>query len=217
MRLLAFIELVDEDLRFDRRADWKAAQMADLLSSTRRDYTDELDSLIRGKEVSIVFPSTFMPGIDRIRESETVITVDGATNWLVKKGIEPDIVVTDLDGITVFPKNSIYVVLLHGDNFSNLYKIQYMEKAVLSVQVFPKGRPKFIGGFTDGDRAVALAVRFGAKRVRLLNFDTSEISPLSKPEGYPLIIKKKLAKMRWAEIAVELLESCRDTEILKIV
>ena len=208
MKLLHFIELVAEDLRFNRAKDWKAAQLAELLLSTRGDYRDELTDRISGKDVGIVFPSAVMPDPEELEEFDTVIAVDGATNWFAEKGLEPDVVVTDLDGITSFPKNPIYVVLLHGDNLAYIEKIYRMEKVVFSTQVFPKGKLILTGGFTDGDRAVALSTRLGAKSVNLLNFDTSVIGQYSKPPGYPLLIDRKFKKLKWAARALEFIASC---------
>ena len=208
MRLLHFIDLVAEDLRFSRVKDWKAAQLAELLSSTRDDYRDELANRISGKDVGIVFPTVTMPNPKELEGFDTVIAVDGATNWFVEKGLEPDVVVTDLDGVTTFPKTPIYVVLLHGDNLAYIEKIYRMEKVVFSTQVFPKGKLILTGGFTDGDRAVALSIRLGAKTVKLLNFDTSAIGQYSKPLGYPLLMDRKVNKLKWAERALEFVTSC---------
>ena len=208
MKLLHLIDLVAEDLRFNRAKDWKAAQLAELLSSTREDYRGELTDRISGKDVGIVFPSAVMPYPEELEELDTVIAVDGATNWFAEKGLEPDVVVTDLDGITSFPKNPIYVVLLHGDNLAYIEKIYRMEKVVFSAQVFPKGKLILTGGFTDGDRAVSLSIRLGARSVKLLNFDTSAIGQYSKPPGYPLLADRKFNKLKWAERALELVTSC---------
>lgn len=208
MKLLHFIDLVAEDLRFNRARDWKAAQLAELITSTREDYRDELANRITGKDVGIVFPSAVMPDPEGLEEFDTVIAVDGATNWFVEKGLEPDVVVTDLDGVTTFPKKPIYVVLLHGDNLAYIEKIYRMEKVVFSTQAFPKGKLILTGGFTDGDRAVALSIRLGAKSVRLLNFDTGAIGLYSKPPGYPLLVTRKLNKLKWAERALEFVTSC---------
>ena len=208
MKLLHFIELVAEDLRFNRAKDWKAAQLAELLSSTREDFRYELADMISGKDVGIVFPSVVMPNPEELEDFDTVIAVDGATNWFVEKGREPDVVVTDLDGITSFPKNPIYVVLLHGDNLAYIEKIYRMEKVVFSTQVFPKGKLILTGGFTDGDRAIALTIRLGAKSLKLLNFDTSAIGQYSKPPGYPLLVVRKFNKLKWAERALEFVALC---------
>ncbi|MGC9105831.1 MAG: 6-hydroxymethylpterin diphosphokinase MptE-like protein [Thermoprotei archaeon] len=204
MKLLHLIELVREDLRYDPRRDWRASEIAQEMAKGFGEWEQELHNLIRDKRIAILFPGRVMPRTMNLSD-ETLISVDGATAWLVRKGIVPQVVVTDLDGLEVIPKEPVYVVLLHGDNLKYLYKVYEMEKVVFATQVFPKGSLLFTGGFTDGDRALALAMKYGAREVKLLNFDVSEVGEYSKPSDYPLLLKEKMRKLAWAERIVDFL------------
>ncbi|MCQ4406929.1 MAG: 6-hydroxymethylpterin diphosphokinase MptE-like protein [Sulfolobaceae archaeon] len=175
-----------------------------MMARTRASYLDELTERIRGKDVKVVFPASRMPNTSDLKDG-TLIAVDGAANWFYENGLVPDVVVTDLDGLEVFPKEPIYVVLLHGDNLSKLYKVYSMDKVVFSTQVFPSGDLLFTGGFTDGDRAVALAYRLGARSVRLMNFDAEGIGKYSKPKSYPLLSTTKMRKLKWAQRMLEMM------------
>jgi uncharacterized Rossmann fold enzyme len=204
MKLLHLVELVREDLRYDPKKDWRASEIAQVIAKGFGEWERELDVLIRDRKVAILFPSREMPDtLDP--DDQTLISVDGATNWLVKKGVVPHVVVTDLDGLEVIPKEPVYVVLLHGDNLKHLYKVYEMKRVVLATQVFPKGGLLFTGGFTDGDRALALAIKYGAREVKLLNFDITEVGEYSKPSNYPLLLKDKMRKLAWAERIVNFL------------
>ncbi|MDT7875254.1 MAG: 6-hydroxymethylpterin diphosphokinase MptE-like protein [Sulfolobaceae archaeon] len=125
------------------------------------------------------------PNLENVKEidADTIISADGATNYLVQIGIEPDIIVTDLDGITRFPKNSIYVVLAHGDNIHLLPKVKEMRRVIGTCQVMPFGKLKLFGGFTDGDRGVVLAKYFNADKITLegMDFDSGIVGKYSKP------------------------------------
>jgi uncharacterized Rossmann fold enzyme len=141
----------------------------------------DLLNIINGKEVAVVGAGPTLEKIDEIHE-KIIISADGATNYLVSKGIIPDIIVTDLDGIDTFP-NAIYVVHAHGNNINLLYKVYNMQKVIGTGQVFPFGKINLFGGFTDGDRAVIIAKKFGASNIILygMDFDSNLIGKFSKP------------------------------------
>ncbi|BFH73607.1 DUF115 domain-containing protein [Sulfurisphaera javensis] len=145
------------------------------------DLVEELN-IIRNKKVAIIGAG---PNIEEINElnEDIIISADGATNYLFEKGISPDIVITDLDGINVYPRDSIYVVHAHGNNIDKLYKINYMSKVIGSVQVYPFGKLHLFGGFTDGDRAVIIALLFDAKEIHLygMDFTSGIVGRYSKP------------------------------------
>ena len=138
--------------------------------------------IIRGKKVAIVGAGPTLEYIKDI-EADVIISADGATNYLYGIGITPDIVVTDLDGINVYPQDSIYVVHAHGDNIDKLDKVNNMKKIIGTCQVYPFGKLHLFGGFTDGDRGVVLAKVFGAKEIKLygMDFDSNYIGRYSKP------------------------------------
>ncbi len=179
MRWISFYTKIREWLRFSYSKDYYSASLLNQMITD--DYTYLLDE-IKGKKVAIVGAG---PSLAKIREidADIIISADGATNYLVSKGIIPDIIVTDLDGIEVFPDKSVYVVLAHGDNIAKLGKVKKMKYVIGTCQVMPFGRLKLFGGFTDGDRAVVLAKKFGSVKILLyaMDFDSDYIGKFSKP------------------------------------
>ncbi|AAY80301.1 6-hydroxymethylpterin diphosphokinase MptE-like protein [Sulfolobus acidocaldarius] len=186
---------------FSERDDYVSASILNIMINSD-DYIEELNSLIRGRKVAVVGAGPNLEEVTEIEE-DVIISADGATNYLVSKGITPDIVVTDLDGITVFP-DSLYVVLAHGDNIKLLYKAKRMKRLIGTCQVMPFGRLRLFGGFTDGDRAVVLAKLFNAKSVTLygMDFDSGIVGKYSKPyyknNIYSSWVKQKKLKIaKW--------------------
>jgi uncharacterized Rossmann fold enzyme len=183
---LNFYSQIRKQLGFREEEDYYSAVLLDqLLANNYEDYTEELRNLIRGKTVAVVGAGPNLEQVEYLNE-DVIISSDGATNYLVSKGIKPDVIVTDLDGISVYPKNSIYVVLAHGNNTEYLVsKFPFISgrKLIGTCQVFPFGRLKLFGGFTDGDRAVVLASLFQAKAIRLygMDFDSGVVGKYSKP------------------------------------
>jgi len=138
--------------------------------------------IIKGKKVAVIGAG---PSLEQIKEidADVIISADGATNYLYRIGIIPDIVVTDLDGINVFPQEPIYVIHAHGNNIGKLDKVNNMKKIIGTCQVYPFGKLHLFGGFTDGDRGVVIAKIFGAKEIKLygMDFDSNYIGKYSKP------------------------------------
>ena len=191
---------------FDEASDFYSAKLLDLLLHDVKDYTEELSQIIKGKSVAVIGAGPNLEEVKKVDE-EVIISADGATNYLVYREIIPDIIVTDLDGITVFPKDSIYVVLAHGNNVELIKEkvpILKSRKIIGTTQVFPFGRLKLFGGFTDGDRAVVLASIFGARKVSLygMDFDSGLVGKYSKPyyeKSLPAswLKKNKLKIAKW--------------------
>jgi len=181
-------------LGIDTSRDEKAT---DILSSIIGDkYIDPvfLEDIIHDRNV-IVFgagPSLVMDviAVDWIikrigRRDVVLITADGATKALIEHGLNPDIVVTDLDGYIEYIleaglKGSIIVIHGHGDNID---KINSLTPVLLSnnvkihgtTQVKPRWNVFNYGGFTDGDRAVYLALNFKPRRIILAGMDLGYI------------------------------------------
>lgn len=123
-------------------------------------------------------------------EDYTLIAADGATKALVEESIIPDIIVTDLDGDmdSIAESNklgSILYVHAHGDNLDKLKEfIDRLDKVVPTCQCKSFGKLENFGGFTDGDRAVHIAVySLGAKKIILAGMDFGTIiTNYSRPE-----------------------------------
>jgi uncharacterized Rossmann fold enzyme len=179
MKWISFYSKIREWLRFSYAKDYYSASLLNQLIV--EDYTYLLEE-IKGKEVAVIGAGPSLTSIKEI-DADIIISADGATNYLFKKGIIPDIVVTDLDGIEIFPEKSVYVVLAHGDNIDKIQKVKKMKYMIGTCQVMPFGRLKMFGGFTDGDRAVILAKIYGAEKILLyaMDFDSNYIGKFSKP------------------------------------
>jgi len=165
----------------------------DILSSIIGDkYVDPdiLEDLIHDRNV-IVFGAgpSLIPDVLAVewvinhigRRGIVLITADGATKALVEHGLNPDIVVTDLDGYIDYIleaglKGSIIVIHGHGDNIDCINSLtpvflNHNVKIHGTTQVKPRWNIFNYGGFTDGDRALFLALNFKPRRVILAGMD----------------------------------------------
>ena len=148
-----------------------------------------------------------------IHKAAVLIAADGATTALLKSGIIPDIISTDLDGkiddIKEANKNgSTIIIHAHGDNIKALkiFVQQFTPPIYGTTQVKPVARVHNVGGFTDGDRPVFTAEKFGASKIILtgMNFGI-KIGKYSKPNlnnhttASPLKRKKLLIAQKLLE------------------
>ena len=133
------------------------------------------------------------------------IAADGATTTLLKHGIVPDIIVSDLDGnlddiMDANRGGSIVVVHAHGDNMDAVRAtVPKLTGIIATTQSAPLFNVHNFGGFSDGDRCVFLACEFGAGRITLLGFDLDDVnvSPMKKN------------KLKWARrLLRELADKC---------
>ncbi|MEM4389706.1 MAG: 6-hydroxymethylpterin diphosphokinase MptE-like protein [Candidatus Micrarchaeia archaeon] len=148
---------------------------------------DALARLVRGRKGWLAFLRG-KPAIvfGNARKNKTalvhpcaVIAADGASEMLLKEGIVPDVVCTDLDGRMeaireAGEKGAVIVIHAHGDNISKLEDAVRMLrgcKLIGTTQVEPKGRVYNFGGFTDGDRCIFLARAFGASPIGFVGID----------------------------------------------
>ena len=112
----------------------------------------------------------------------TLIAADGANSALIEEDIFPDIIVTDLDSkmediIKSNQKKSILFVHAHGDNIDKLEKfLPELKNIVPTCQCESFGNLYNFGGFTDGDRAVHIAVyALKMKKIILAGMDYGNI------------------------------------------
>jgi 2-amino-4-hydroxy-6-hydroxymethyldihydropteridine diphosphokinase len=132
------------------------------------------------------------------------LAADGAAAVLLDLGILPAIVVTDLDG--PFPAiqkanqmGSIVVVHAHGDNLDALQRyVPRLDRIIGTVQCLPPPGLYNFGGFTDGDRAIFLAIELGAREIVLkgFDFDDNSVTPRKKKK---LVWAKRLIDMALLE------------------
>ncbi len=196
-----------------------------------RDALDKVKGMISGNCV-IVYGCG--PSLERnVKEIKRVgldktcvnVAVDGATSALLKEGIKPGLIVTDLDGkiediLSANLEGSIVVVHAHGDNITSLEKVKEFHGPVLgTTQTEPIGKIYNFFGFTDGDRAAFLSEAMGAHTILLAGFDLGEkVGRFSKPtytcDVYATTVKRK--KLKYAKKLLEWLAKNTDAVIVNI-
>ncbi len=206
--------LVLEDMGFDRTKDERSAYMLSGMIEIKAMKKDEvakikdLQKAIKGKDVLVCGKApTLADEIGNVDfKKYVIIAADGAASVLMKKGITPDIIVTDLDGnmddeARANELGAIMVVHAHGDNMDALKEeVPGLKKVIGTTQSKPLKNVYNFGGFTDGDRAVFLAKEFGARSITLIGFDF-------KDENVTPMKKKKLV---WAERLINMVMGERD-------
>jgi hypothetical protein len=190
------------DFHFDPEKDLQAAMVLSKLVETRRipNFRTIVDKL--GKHVSICGASSSLEKeISNLSGDETIISAGSATSRLMRKGIMPDIVVTDLDGeveyqVEASSNGALLFVHAHGDNIPALHEIlpKLTGPIVPTVQCQPFGVVYNFGGFTDGDRCYVMSRHFGVEDIRFIGWNTDNAF---NEEGKDLRMKRK--KLMWAD------------------
>lgn len=218
---------------FDAEKDEKAAEKLNALLENKgvENALEKLASLFKGK-CAIVYGCG--PSLERnIKEIKRVglertclnVAADGATTALLREGITPNLIVTDLDGrfediLYASSRGSIVAVHAHGDNIHLLEKVSFLEGPVIgTTQVKPVGCLRNFFGFTDGDRSVFISEAMGSHTILLAGFDLgSRVSRFSKPEykndAFASPLKKK--KLKYAKLLLEWLAQNTDALIVNI-
>lgn len=197
-----------DDFGFSRRRDEEAGQLLYDLLKGRSSQLSLARAMVSGRRAIVCGNAPCLDEELRARmeqgelrqQSEAISAADGATEVLLKRGIVPDIVVTDLDG--PFPAiqkanqiGSILAVHAHGDNLDALSRyVPQLKNIIGTVQCRPLPGLHNFGGFTDGDRAVFLARELGASGIDLLGFDFEDNS----------VTFRKKKKLVWAKRLVAL-------------
>ena len=191
-----------EDFDFSRVRDEEAAfLLSELLKDKKGDMAEAAHRLC-GRAAAICgnAPSLAEELEGLLERDLAFVAADGATAVLLRKGIVPDIVVTDLDGPfdairSASLMGSLIVVHAHGDNLDALQRyVPQLERAVGTVQCQPPEGLYNFGGFTDGDRCVFLARALGAATIKLLGFDFDDRG----------VTPRKQKKLLWAKRLIEL-------------
>ena len=132
-------------------------------------------------------------------EDLNLIVADGALRACLERGLIPEIIVTDLDGymadlIWAFDNGSNIIAHGHGDNIAQFH--QYSKHIIPScvTSTYPSESTECWGGFTDGDRALLMALSLGCKSVELVGFDFTRVGNYSGRYS-----PRKMEKLVWAE------------------
>ncbi len=177
-------------LGYSREGDARASLLGELLACTRGLPWTILEDLIRGaRAVVACAASKLRSEAYTIGLGERIVAADGATALLLEEGLVPSIVVTDLDGpwdalLEAQRRGAVLVVHVHGDNVDEVLEFTARSgKVVFSSQEPLGARCLPLSGFTDGERALEVALRFGARSVRVVGADFEEmiVGGFSKP------------------------------------
>lgn len=226
---LSWYEDLLEDFGFSRQEDEKSAKLLGRLLESYGGLKPE--DIPMQKEV-IVFgagPSikSNIKEIKNLNLSEyTLIAADGATTALLEEGIVPDIIVTDLDGemkdiICANHDGAFLVVHAHGNNMEKVKKfISRLNRVLGTTQSTPLSNVYNFGGFTDGDRALFLAVELGAEYIILAGMDFGKVvTKYSRPdmtESEGEADKVKQLKLKYAKKLVEWVAENEEVTLLNI-
>ena len=228
-----YTEILD-DFGFSRENDEKSAKLLDEILSTEGCLTlDELSEIVAFSDKYIVFGAgpSLKEHIKFLKDNYdlkdyVLVAADGATTALIEEKIVPDIIATDLDGnlddiLLANVRGANAVIHAHGDNIDKIVKMTPFFTNVLgTTQSQPVGNVYNFGGFTDGDRALFLAVALGAREITLAGMDFGEIvTRYSRPniEGETAEaddFKKK--KLRYAEKFTKWIEENEDVRIINL-
>lgn len=188
-----------EYFAFDRCRDEEAALL--LKSLLKRDALPLLEGAIRGREVTVCGNAPCLPQ-ELHRARGTILAADAASLVLVRHGIMPGAIFTDLDGATELYEDLnqngvILVIHAHGDNMPLLryWVPRFSGPLVGTTQARPLEGIYNFGGFTDGDRAAFAAHALGAKSVTIIGFDPDD----------PDVPPAKKGKLIWARRLLRLL------------
>ena len=189
-------EEILKDFGYSRSEDEASARLLKTLMQNADLIDDDEIELL--DDAVVIGPAS--PNLDGII-GKTVVAAGSATECLMKGGIVPDIVVTDLDGdikcqIYASEKGAITFIHAHGDNTDLIreYAKRFTGPVVLTTQSHPDNVIRNYGGFTDGDRAVCMLKALGVRTVELRGFDF--LNPVQK-DGSDRATK--LRKLKWAQ------------------
>lgn len=145
--------------------------------------------------------------LDRVPGGACLWVADGAVVAARDASRLPHVIVTDLDGhpqqcFVAARQGSVAFIHAHGDNEGLLreHGPKFPPRLVAGTcQVAPIAPLLNPGGFTDGDRAVALALVLGAARVRLVGWDWETPGPYSRRSD----VQRKRRKLDWARRLID--------------
>ncbi|MDI1494838.1 MAG: putative Rossmann fold-containing protein [Cenarchaeum symbiont of Oopsacas minuta] len=197
-----------KDFGYSRSDDTNAARILDGIIK-KPISENRIRRLIFGKTVIVIGagPSLGQTILASRRLPVTKIVADSAVKTVLKTGIIPDIVVTDLDGdLASLQKaddlGSLMLVHAHGDNVKTLPIAKKFVNVMATTQGRPVGHVRNYGGFTDGDRCVFLAESFGAEKIILFGMDLGRRIGIHSSTARK-DMQTKMAKLRRAKILLE--------------
>lgn len=223
-----------EDFGFLRENDEKSALLLDEILSSEGCLTlDALSQFVDFSDKYIIFGAgpSLKEHVKFFKENYdlkdyVLVAADGATTALIEEKIAPDIITTDLDGnlddilLANFGGANI-VIHAHGDNIDKIANLTKFFTSVLgTTQSQPIGNLYNFGGFSDGDRALFLAVALNAKEITLAGMDFGEIiTKYSRPNIETSLAKAddfKKKKLYYAEKFTQWIIDNEDVDIVNL-
>ena len=124
-----------EEFDYNEEDDEKSAKLLNSLLKSKQSI-EKLKSRIENRTVFIVGAGPSVSSSIHILkkfQNVTKIVADGATCALIKNNVEPDIIVTDLDGCDEYINNikdEIVIVHAHGDNYDKLKLVTKIKNCI---------------------------------------------------------------------------------------
>lgn len=188
-------EILD-DFGFSRSGDEESAKLLDEILSTEGCLTlNDLAEIVGFSDKFIVFGAgpSLKNHVLMLKENYdlkdyVLVAADGATTALIEEKISPDVVCTDLDGniddiLLANLRGANIAIHAHGDNMDKVASLSsFFNNVIGTTQAQPMGNLYNFGGFTDGDRALFLAVALGASEITLAGMDFGDkVTKYSRP------------------------------------
>ena len=224
-------EILD-DFGFSREMDEKSAKLLDDILFEEGCLTlDDLSQIVSFSQKYIVFGAgpSLKDHIIKLKEEYdlrdyVLVAADGATTAMIEERLVPDIIATDLDGklddiLLANIRGANIVIHAHGDNIDKIADYTSFFNNVLgTTQAQPIGNIYNFGGFTDGDRALFLAVALGAEEIILAGMDFGDIvTKYSRPNLPDILAKADDFKKKKLDYAEKFTEWIKENENVTII
>ena len=220
------------DFGFERKDDEKTAQVLDDLLFNQECLTlEDLHEKVDFSTKFIIFGAgpSLKNHIKKIKAEYdltdyVLISADGATTALIEEKIVPDIIATDLDGriddiLIANLKGASLVIHGHGNNLDAVLNYTpFFDNILGTTQAQAHGNLYNFGGFTDGDRAMFLAIALGASELTLAGMDFGDVvTKYSRPNIEDDTAKADEIKTKKLAYAEEFTKWIADNEDVKII
>ena len=220
------------DFGFERKDDEKTAQVLDDLLFNQECLTlEDLHEKVDFSTKFIIFGAgpSLKEHIKKIKEEYdlteyVLIAADGATTALVEEKIVPDIIATDLDGkiddiLYSNTEGACLIIHAHGNNLDSILKYTpFFDNVLGTTQAQAHGNLYNFGGFTDGDRAMFLAIALGVSELTLAGMDFGDVvTKYSRPNIENDTAKADEIKTKKLAYAEEFTKWIADNEDVKII
>ena len=208
-----------QTFHYDPLKDVQATNLLHSLLRSKSMAPTHTISLLHGKPAIIYGAGPSLEDqLSKLVESTQVIrkyvhvAADGAARPLLKLGVQPQLVVTDLDGLEkqdllqLSPSETLLAIHAHGDNIGALRDTipKLPQKILGTTQSKSTSRVHNVGGFTDGDRAFILTALAGASNITLCGMDFGKrIGNYSKTRTSPDSVGIKRQKLRFGKDIIE--------------